>query len=117
METKKITAKELKAANGFAALFLIILLALAAIALIIVGAMGIDGLVLNSIALGTVMFVLGILLVFVLCFAPAGLKAVRPNEARVFTLFGKYYGTISKAGFFFVNPFVVSIVPVDEAAK
>ena len=117
METKKITAKELKAANGFAALFLIILLALAAIALIIVGAMGIDGLVLNSTALGTVMFVLGILLVFVLCFAPAGLKVVRPNEARVFTLFGKYYGTISKAGFFFVNPFVVSIVPVDEAAK
>ena len=117
METKKITAKELKAANGFAALFLIILLALAAIALVIVGAMGIDGLVLNSIALGTVMFVLGILLVFVLCFAPAGLKVVRPNEARVFTLFGKYYGTISKAGFFFVNPFVVSIVPVDEAAK
>ena len=117
METKKITAKELKAANGFAALFLIILLALAAIALVIVGALGIDGLVLNSTVLGTVMFVLGILLVFVLCFAPAGLKVVRPNEARVFTLFGKYYGTISKAGFFFVNPFVVSIVPVDEAAK
>ena len=63
------------------------------------------------------MFVSGILLIFLLCFAPAGLKVVRPNEARVFTLFGKYYGTISRAGFFYVNPFVVSIVPVDEAAK
>ena len=117
METKKITAKELKAANGFAALLLIIIAAVAAIALTIVGALGLDGIVLGSTALGGVMFVSGILLIFLLCFAPAGLKVVRPNEARVFTLFGKYYGTISRAGFFYVNPFVVSIVPVDEAAK
>lgn len=117
METKKIIAKELKALNGFAALFLIILSALVATAMVIVGAMGLDGLVLGSTALGVVMFVFGLLLVFVLCFIPAGLKVVRPNEARVFTLFGKYYGTISKAGFFFVNPFVVSIVPTDDSAK
>ncbi len=117
METKKITAKELKAANGFAALLLIIIAAVAAIALTIVGALGLDGIVLGSTVLGGVMFVSGILLIFLLCFAPAGLKVVRPNEARVFTLFGKYYGTISRAGFFYVNPFVVSIVPVDEAAK
>lgn len=117
METKKIIAKELKAFNGFAALFLIILFALVATAMVIVGAMGLDGLVLGSTALGVVMFVFGLLLVFVLCFVPAGLKVVRPNEARVFTLFGKYYGTISKSGFFFVNPFVVSIIPADDAAK
>ena len=85
--------------------------------MVIVGAMGLDGLVLGSTALGVVMFVFGLLLVFVLCFVPAGLKVVRPNEARVFTLFGKYYGTISKSGFFFVNPFVVSIIPADDAAK
>ena len=117
METKKITAKELKAANGCVALLVIILAAIAAIALTIVGALGLDGAVLGSSALGGVMFVAGLLLIFVLCFVPAGLKVVRPNEARVFTLFGKYYGTISKAGFFFVNPFVVSIVPTDDAAK
>ena len=117
METKKITAKELKAANGFVALLVIILAAIAAIALTIVGALGLDGAVLGSSALGGVMFVAGLLLIFVLCFVPAGLKVVRPNEARVFTLFGKYYGTISKAGFFFVNPFVVSIVPIDDATK
>ena len=117
METKKITAKELRTANGFVALFLIILATFAAIALTIIGALGFDGMVIKSPVLATVMFVAGIVLIFVLCFAPAGLKVVRPNEARVFTLFGKYYGTISRAGFFFVNPFVVSIVPVDEAAK
>ena len=117
METKKITAKELRAANGFVALLVIILAALAAIALTIVGALGFDGMVISSPVLATVMFVAGIVLIFLLCFVPAGLKVVRPNEARVFTLFGKYYGTISKAGFFFVNPFVVSIVPIDDAAK
>ena len=46
-----------------------------------------------------------------------GLKIVQPNEARVMTLFGKYYGTIKEPGFFFVNPFSVSINPsYDEAA-
>jgi regulator of protease activity HflC (stomatin/prohibitin superfamily) len=33
-----------------------------------------------------------------------GLKIVQPNEAAVYTLFGRYYGTIAKPGFFFINP-------------
>ena len=41
----------------------------------------------------------------------AGLKVLRPNEALVLTLFGRYYGTLKGEGFFFVNPFVVSINP------
>ena len=117
METKNITAKEIKAANGFVALLLIILLALVSIALTIVGALGLDGMVIKSPALAIAVFAFGILLMLLLCFVPAGLKVVRPNEARVFTLFGKYFGTISRAGFFFVNPFVVSIVPVDDTTK
>ncbi|MFA7167585.1 MAG: hypothetical protein WC096_01645, partial [Sphaerochaetaceae bacterium] len=36
----------------------------------------------------------------------AGLRVVKPNEALVLTLFGKYYGTLKKEGFYFVNPFV-----------
>jgi regulator of protease activity HflC (stomatin/prohibitin superfamily) len=45
-----------------------------------------------------------------------GLKVVRPNEARVLTLFGKYYGTLRTAGFHYVNPFVISMrVPVSDA--
>ncbi len=48
----------------------------------------------------------------------AGLKIVKPNEARVFTLFGKYYGTIKASGFYFVNPFVTSFSPAyNEALK
>lgn len=40
-----------------------------------------------------------------------GLRILNPNEALVLTLFGKYYGTIIGGGFFFVNPFSVSINP------
>ncbi len=40
-----------------------------------------------------------------------GLKVVRPNEALVLTLFGKYYGTLRSEGFFFVHPFVSPVNP------
>lgn len=40
-----------------------------------------------------------------------GLKVLGPNEAYVLTLFGKYYGTLKGAGFFFVNPFVSTVNP------
>jgi regulator of protease activity HflC (stomatin/prohibitin superfamily) len=41
----------------------------------------------------------------------AGLKILKPNEALVLTLFGKYYGTLRGEGFFFVNPFVTAASP------
>jgi regulator of protease activity HflC (stomatin/prohibitin superfamily) len=34
-----------------------------------------------------------------------GLIVIRPNEAAVLTLFGKYFGTLRQEGYFFVNPF------------
>ncbi|MBO5127215.1 MAG: SPFH domain-containing protein, partial [Clostridia bacterium] len=40
-----------------------------------------------------------------------GLKVIRPNEALVLTLFGRYVGTVKSEGFFFVNPFCVSVNP------
>ena len=40
-----------------------------------------------------------------------GLRVLRPQEALVLTLFGNYYGTLKDAGFFFVNPFCVSVNP------
>ena len=39
----------------------------------------------------------------------AGLKVLKPNEAFVLTLFGKYTGTLKGPGFFFVNPFSSAI--------
>jgi len=40
-----------------------------------------------------------------------GLVVLRPNEAYVLTLFGKYYGTLRGPGFYFVNPFSTAMNP------
>ena len=40
-----------------------------------------------------------------------GLKVLKPQEALVLTLFGKYVGTLKNEGFYFVNPFCTSINP------
>jgi regulator of protease activity HflC (stomatin/prohibitin superfamily) len=45
----------------------------------------------------------------------AGLKVLKPNEALVLTLFGKYVGTLVGEGFFFVNPFVSAVNPVAKS--
>ena len=40
-----------------------------------------------------------------------GLRVLKPQEALVLTLFGKYIGTIKGEGFYFVNPFCVAVNP------
>ncbi len=40
-----------------------------------------------------------------------GLKVLRPQEALVLTLFGKYVGTLKEPGFYFVNPFCTAVNP------
>lgn len=40
-----------------------------------------------------------------------GLKVLKPQEALVLTLFGKYHGTLKGEGFYFVNPFCSSFNP------
>ncbi|MEG0857372.1 MAG: SPFH domain-containing protein [Terrisporobacter sp.] len=61
------------------------------------------------IAIGVILLIAGVIM---LC----GLKILNPNEAMVLVLFGKYYGTLSKEGFFWVNPFCSAINPTYEAA-
>lgn len=46
-----------------------------------------------------------------------GLKILKPNEALVLTLFGKYIGTLKGEGFFFVNPFVSAVNPSSKATS
>lgn len=40
-----------------------------------------------------------------------GLRILKPQEALVLTLFGKYIGTLKNEGFYFVNPFCSSVNP------
>ena len=106
METKKIEARELKPVNGFLMLFVGIALLLASIALLVVtivtSAMDGDAFGFLQVA-GIISFTTGLFISILLL---TGLKTVKPNEAYVFSLFGKYYGTLSCAGFWWVNPFV-----------
>lgn len=41
----------------------------------------------------------------------AGLRILKPQEALVLTLFGKYIGTLKSEGFYFINPFCSSVNP------
>lgn len=64
---------------------------------------------------GSVMLVLSIV-VMVISYIGAililpGLKVLKPQEALVLTLFGKYVGTLKSEGFYFVNPFVTAVNP------
>ena len=43
-----------------------------------------------------------------------GLKVLKPQEALVLTLFGKYYGTLKGEGFYFVNPFCIGVNPAAQ---
>ena len=40
-----------------------------------------------------------------------GLKVLKPQEALVLTLFGRYVGTLKGDGFYFVNPFCTGVNP------
>lgn len=111
MELKKITAKELKAANGILVLLGLILGCIACVGLIVAGSIYIE----RYEVLSTVMLVASLVGLTVLSIMFAGLKVVQPNEAKIFTLFGKYHGTISKSGFYYINPFSTAIAPTDPA--
>lgn len=106
---KNITEIELKAKNGMAVLCINIVLSVATLCGIILGAFLLDG---GKIELGVVLLVLGCVywcIIMPLLFA--GLKVIKPNEALVLTLFGRYIGTLKGEGIYFVNPFCVAVTP------
>lgn len=105
--------KILKAPNGMLMLILNTLVIIAGILGFIAGI----GLSETGNGLGVVLLAVCALLSFVICpILYAGLKILKPNEALVLTLFGKYYGTLQGAGFYFVNPFVAAVNPTKPTA-
>ena len=48
--------------------------------------------------------VLGVVLLLLFALATAGFVKLEPNEAKVFVFFGKYSGTFTRTGFYWVNP-------------
>jgi regulator of protease activity HflC (stomatin/prohibitin superfamily) len=73
---------------------------IAAIFLLIIGA-----------SFSRLLVALAIIVIMVGWIPLCGLKVLRPQEALVLTLFGKYKGTIREAGFYCVNPFCTAVNP------
>ena len=102
--------------NGMGMMLLTIGLYVLAIALLISTAMGLDDADayiagLTSPGINIFLFVLSCAYVSLGWFPFLGLKVLKPGEALVLTLFGKYVGTIKEDGFYFVNPFCTAVNP------
>lgn len=78
--------------SGFLALFIALILVVASIALIVQQETW-------SIVVGIILLILSLPGTFY------GLIMIEPNETRVMIFFGKYKGTFTENGFFWVNPF------------
>ena len=106
MQEKVLSVKR----NGFKALFLTIL-ALAAFVALFIGGIFITESTANTPALGVIMIIVGAIGMFLGWIPLCGLHVMKPQEALVLTLFGKYYGTLKNDGFYWVNPFCTSFNP------
>ena len=101
MNEKILTNKK----NGMLVLVLTILAILVTFALIIWGA------ILSTDEAPSAILIVGLVLMCV-CWIPLlGLKVLKPQEALVLTLFGKYAGTLKGDGFYWVNPFCIAFNP------
>ena len=87
--------------NGAAALLLFLLLYIAALPVTIIGV---------SIQ-APLLAVIGIFWLIFGWIPFLGLKVLKPQEALVLTLFGKYKGTLKGDGFYWVNPFCTAVNP------
>ena len=90
--------------NGMLALILIILSYLLAI----------GGLVIFASSSTALLMVVCILWLSIGWISLLGLKILKPQEALVLTLFGKYIGTLKEEGFYYVNPFCSSVNPASK---
>ncbi len=103
MEEKIYTVKK----NGMRVLLLILFLYILSILAIIFGAIGEE----KGAGYGVPLLVCGIVYVLLGWIFWGGFKVLKPQEALVLTLFGRYMGTIREEGFYFVNPFCTAVNP------
>ena len=98
--------------NGMAALLGFLALYIVGIGLVIVGGILLEA----DIGFGFLPLIVGILWVCIGWIPFLGLKILKPQEALVLTLFGKYVGTLKGEGFYFVNPFCSAVNPAAGTA-
>ena len=103
METKELKFNGMLM-NGFLMLFVNLLLYVVTMAVTIYGIVLVaneDG----QEVLGGVLLCVGLVAFIANIVCSCGFIMLEPNEAKVMTWFGKYSGTLSETGFFWVNPF------------
>ena len=88
-----------KTLNGIAMLILNLFVYIVSIALIVLAGTVWSGNVAAAAGVG------GALLIIANFFVSCGFVLVEPGEARVMMFFGKYRGTFTRAGYYWVNPF------------
>ena len=94
--------------NGMSVLLLVILAYIIGIAAIVCSGISLEQ---APNAMNIAGLVVGILIVSLGWIFLLGLKVLKPQEALVLTLFGKYVGTLKENGFYYVNPFCVGVNP------
>ncbi len=102
----EVTERTAHEKNGWAMLAIVLLLLAGGIAMFVIGAIS-----MNDESSYVAMMVAGMLVFIVSMVMLGGFKTLQPNESYVFTLFGKYYGSLKRDGFFWVNPFCVAVNP------
>lgn len=101
MEEKILKGKK----NGMAVLIIDLLLLAAATAGTVFGGIMMDN------GDSPVLFIISLIILFIGWLPLCGLRILKPQEALVVTLFGKYLGTLKGDGFYCVNPFCSSVNP------
>lgn len=101
MQEKILTKKKL----GMPVLLFTVVLLLAAIAGAIYGGIQMDA------GHSPILFAVSATVLCIGWFPLIGLRVLKPQEALVLTLFGKYIGTIKGDGFYAINPFCVAVNP------
>lgn len=88
------------------------------VGVLLVYALAIAGCIVGAIKLergeNPALFIVSIVVICVAWIVLPGLKVLKPQEALVLTLFGKYVGTLKEDGFYFVNPFCTSVNPASR---
>jgi regulator of protease activity HflC (stomatin/prohibitin superfamily) len=90
---------------GMPVLLVTVILYLAALALTIYGAIEVEN------GKSPVFMIIGVAWLCIGWLPVPGFKVLKPQEALVLTLFGKYVGTLKGEGFYFVNPFCTAVNP------
>ena len=97
--------------NGMSVLVITLAVLIGAAALAILGGLRIDA---GDEILGSICLFVGLIIVCIGWIPLLGLRILKPQEALVLTLFGKYIGTIKGEGFYAVNPFCSAINPAAQ---